>query len=158
MVRVFEQGLKKGYKDFALIGTEVGAYGKDLGTDLVALLKELINKKGEYKVKLRNVQPRYLIEMLPELRKIFQTGKISFLSCALESGNNRILRLMNRGYKIEDFKAAIRTLNKEFPDKFFRNEIFRIEKGAKSWIDCALKYPEWNRNWKKLGQSIGTPF
>lgn len=123
VVGVFEEGLKKGYKDFALIGTEVGAYGKDLGTDLVALLKELINKKGEYKVRLRNVHPRYLIEMLPELRKIFQTGKISFLSCALESGNNRILRLMNRGYKIEDFKAAIRTLNKEFPELQIRTQV-----------------------------------
>jgi len=114
IVEEFQEGLRRGYKDFSLIGTEVGAYGKDLGIDLVTLLKELVSKRGEYKIRLRNIHPKYLIEMLPELRKIFQSGRISFLSTAPESGNNRTLGLMNRGYKVEDFKEAIHTLNKDF--------------------------------------------
>lgn len=115
-VREFEEGLEKDYNEFGLIGTDVGAYGKDQGADLVTLLKELLKNKGDYKIKLRNIQPRFLIQMMPELREIFQTGKISYLGSAAESGNNRILSLMNRGYNIEDFKEAIRILNKEFPE------------------------------------------
>lgn len=115
VVSEFEKGLQGGYKKFALLGTEVGAYGKDLGIDLTVLLKELVNKKGDFKIRLRNLHPRYLIAMLPELRKIFATGKISFVACSPESGSNRILGLMNRGYEIEDFKKAIKVLNKEFP-------------------------------------------
>jgi tRNA A37 methylthiotransferase MiaB len=123
VIKEFEEGLGKGYKNFALLGTEVGAYGKDLGIDLVVLLKELISREGDYRISLRNLHPRNLIEMLPEFRKIFATGKISYIACAPESGNNRILGLMNRGYKIEDFKEAIGILNKEFPQMKIRTQI-----------------------------------
>ena len=123
VVKEFEQGLEKDYKEFALIGTDLGAYGRDQGTNLVTLLKELLKKEGDYKVKLRNIQPRFLIEMMPELGEIFQSGKISYLSSAAQSGNNRILSLMNRGYRIEDFKEAIGTLNREFPEIRLRTQL-----------------------------------
>lgn len=123
IIKEFQEGLNKGYKDFALIGTEVGAYGKDLGINLVVLLEELINKPGDYKIRLRNAHPKFLIEMMPQLRRIFKSGKISFLASAAESGNNRILKLMNRGYNIEDFKGAIQTLNQEFPQIRLRTQL-----------------------------------
>ena len=123
VVHEFEEGLQRGYKKFALIGTEVGAYGKDLKTDLIVLLKELISRKGDYKISLRNLHPGYLIGMFPEFYKIFASGKIAFLACSPESGNNRILGLMNRGYKIEDFKQAIGVLNREFPQIKIRTQL-----------------------------------
>jgi MiaB/RimO family radical SAM methylthiotransferase len=122
VINEFEEGLKKGYTDFALLGTETGAYGKDFDTNLVVLLKELLTRKGDYKISLRNMHPKYLIEMLPELREIFASEKISFIACSPESGNNRILDLMNRGYNIEDFKQAISILNKEFPQIKIRTQ------------------------------------
>jgi len=123
VVDEFEEGLAKGYTEFALLGTDVGAYGRDQGTSLVALLKELVTRKGDYQIRLRNIQPRFLIEMMPELRNLFQCGKISYLSSAAESGNNRILGLMNRGYRIEDFKEAILTINREFPKIQIRTQL-----------------------------------
>lgn len=123
IIREFDRGLRDSYKNFALIGTEVGAYGKDIGTDLVHMLKELVSREGDYKIRLRNLHPKFLIEILPEMRDIFKSGKISFLSCAVESGNNRILKLMNRGYIIEDFKKAIRMLNEEFPEIQIRTQV-----------------------------------
>lgn len=123
VVKEFEEGLEKNYKEFALMGTDVGAYGRDQGTTLAALLRELTKRKGDYRIKLRNIQPRFLIEMLPELRGSFETGKISYISSAAESGNNRILRLMNRGYRIEGYKEAIRTLKREFPEIHIRTQV-----------------------------------
>jgi len=111
----FENGLTKGYEEFALIGTDLGAYGRDQGNTLSSLLKELLKRDGNYKMKLRNIQPRFLIEMMNEFLDILQYDKVSYIGSAVESGNNRILRLMNRGYKIEDFKKAILSLRKEFP-------------------------------------------
>lgn len=115
IVREFEEGLEKNYREFALIGSDLGSFGRDRGTDLVCLLRELLKREGDYSIRIRNIQPRNLIEMMPELREILETGKISYLSSAAESGNNRILRLMNRGYRSEQFKEAIRILNREFP-------------------------------------------
>jgi tRNA A37 methylthiotransferase MiaB len=121
--REFEEGVKKNHKEFSLIGTDVGAYGRDLGINLVSLLRELVKIEGDYKIRLRNMQPRYLMQLMSELREILQTGKISYLSSAAESGNNRILRLMNRGYTVEEYKELIRTLNTEFPEIQIRTQL-----------------------------------
>jgi MiaB/RimO family radical SAM methylthiotransferase len=144
IVDEFEEGLAKGYKEFSLLGTDVGAYGRDLpaepsndslssiagysgqagqGKTLVDLLRELVKRKGDYEIRIRNIQPRFLLDMLPELREILRSGKISYFSSAAQSGNNRILGLMKRGYKIEDYKKAIRSLKEEFPKLQIRTQI-----------------------------------
>jgi len=123
VIEEFEEGLAQGYKEFALLGTDVGAYGRDHGITLVELLRELIKIKGDYTIRLRNIQPKFLIEMLPELIEILRSGKISYVSSAAESGNNRILRLMKRGYRIEDYKEAVLSLKREFPGLQIRTQI-----------------------------------
>ena len=123
IVEEFEKGLARGYKEFALLGTDVGAYGRDQGKTLVNLLRDLIKREGDYTIRIRNIQPRFLLGMLPELREIFRSGKISYLSSAAQSGNNRILGLMKRGYKIEDYKEAILSLKREFPKLQIRTQI-----------------------------------
>jgi threonylcarbamoyladenosine tRNA methylthiotransferase CDKAL1 len=123
VVEEFEEGLARGYKEFALLGTDVGAYGRDQGKTLVNLLRDLIKREGDYTIRIRNIQPRFLLDMLPELREIFRSGKISYLSSAAQSGNNRILGLMKRGYKIEDYKEAILSLKREFPKLQIRTQI-----------------------------------
>jgi MiaB/RimO family radical SAM methylthiotransferase len=115
VVNEFETGLRKGYRQFFLVGTDVGCYGRDQGYNLVTLLKELTSSNGDYKIKIRNCEPSMLVEMLPALEPVLQSGKISHFTTAAQSGNNRILRLMNRKYRIEDFKQAIKTLNQDFP-------------------------------------------
>jgi len=115
VVSEFESGLRKGYRQFLLTGTDVGCYGRDQGYNLVTLLNELIGRNGDCKIRIRNCEPSLLIEMLPALEPVLQSGKISHFTTAAQSGNNRILRLMNRNYRIEDFKQAIRTLNRDFP-------------------------------------------
>ena len=123
IVSELRDGLKKGCRCFALLATDSGAYGRDLGYNLADLLVELTKEKGDYKIGLRNVNPYYLNEMFEQLRPIFSSGKIWFLSSAVESGSNRILKLMNRRYKVQDFKRCIQILNKEHPNIFLRTQL-----------------------------------
>ena len=118
----FHEGIKRGFKKFALIGTDVGAYGRDQGTDLIQLLKELLKKRVDYTLLLRNIHPRFLIDRMPEFREILKSGKISWISTAVESGNNRILKLMNRGYSVEEFKENIHLLNEDFSEIKIRTQ------------------------------------
>jgi tRNA A37 methylthiotransferase MiaB len=119
----FDKGLRDGFNEFALIGTDIGAYGRDRGSNLAHLLTKLLEKDGDYKIKLRNVNPKFLISMLPEFREIFKTGKIPYLISAAQSGSNKILKLMKRGYNIQDFKRAILLLKTEFPNIQIRTQI-----------------------------------
>jgi len=119
----FKEGLGKNFKKFVLIGTDIGAYGRDQGSNLAYLLKALIKNEGDFKLRLPNVNPRFLIEMMPELRELFTSGKIEVIGAGVQSASNRILRLMNRGYRIEDYKEAMSILKMEFPALRIRTNI-----------------------------------
>lgn len=118
----FRDGLNKGFRYFGLLATDLGAYGRDLGCNLVDLLVEMTKEKRDYKIGLRNVNPFYLNEMFEKLRPTFSSGKIWFLSSAVESGSNRILELMRRKYKVQDFMRCIQILNNENPDILLRTQ------------------------------------
>jgi len=119
----FKKGLREGFRKFILIGTDLGAYGRDQGDNLVDLLSCLLKSNGDYKLRLPNVNPRWLIEMMPELRALVRTEKIEVIGCGVQSGSNRILRLMNRGHTIEDYKEAIFALKMEFASLRIRTNI-----------------------------------
>src|SRR4030042_3865991 len=84
IVEEFKEGLAKGYKEFSLLGTDVGAYGIDKGITLVDLLKRLVKIEGNYTIRLRNIQPKFLIKMLPQFRDVLRSGKITYISTAAE--------------------------------------------------------------------------
>jgi MiaB/RimO family radical SAM methylthiotransferase len=119
----FIKGLESGYTKYALIGTDLGSYGKDIQTDLLELLKELILIQGKYQIKLRNVHPRFLIENLKNLLDLLKSGKISHITTAIQSGSNRILSIMKRGYVIEDCKFAINSLKINIPNLTIRTQL-----------------------------------
>jgi MiaB/RimO family radical SAM methylthiotransferase len=123
VIEEFKVGLERHFTKFALIGTDVGCYGRDQKTNLVQLLHKLVDLPGDYEILIRNVNPEFLIEMLPDFVKVCRSGKIGFLGAAAQSGNNRILQLMQRRYRIEDYKHAVNALKKEFPHIKIRNGV-----------------------------------
>jgi len=119
----FREGLSSGYRDFCLTGTDIGAYGRDIGTTLDDLLETLVNEGGEFRIALRNVHPRFVRDMLPGLRKSLASGKISCIISAAQSGNNRVLRAMKRRYTVEDLTRVYRALKKDFPHVCLRSQV-----------------------------------
>jgi threonylcarbamoyladenosine tRNA methylthiotransferase CDKAL1 len=119
----FKRGLTSGYKDFRLLATDLGAYGMDKGYRLVDLLNRMTEEEGEYVISLRNVSPCWLIEMYKELKPILSSGWIRFLSSGFESGSNRILRLMGRGYTIEEYRRCIQDLNRKYPNILLSTQV-----------------------------------
>ena len=123
IITEFRNGLNKGFRYFGLLATDLGAYGRDLGHNLVELLVELTKEKGNYKIGLRNINPYFLSEMFEELKPIFASGKIWFLSTAVESGSNRLLKLMNRRYQIQNFIECVQILNNQYPNILLRTQL-----------------------------------
>lgn len=106
----FEQGLELGFKKFYLLGTDIGSYGADIGCDLVDLLTSMVNRKENFQLILRHANPYHLIKMLPKFNSILKSHKISHLEIPVETGSNRILKLMNRNYTIEEYNALIKEI------------------------------------------------
>ena len=123
VVAEFERGLDHGYRDFALLGTDLGDYGKDRKVDLLDLLTRLTGCQEKFKLRLRNVNPRWLIPSVGDFCKLLQTGKIAYVLSPVESGSNRVLARMNRGYGIEDYIGAIMKVRDAYPPVFVKSQI-----------------------------------
>ena len=119
----FIQGLEKGYTQFAFVGTDLGSYGRDIQTDLLTLLREIISIDKKFEIKLRNVHPQLLINRLSEFMEIASTGKISHITSAIQHGNDSILELMKRDYKIRDCKFTFNKIINKYPNIKIRTQL-----------------------------------
>jgi len=111
-IKEFKKGLKKGYKHFILTADNIGAYGLDIGTSFPELLDALTLIPGEHDITVLNLHPAWLVRYIDDIEKIVKRNKILNIDIPIQSGSNRILRLMNRYSNIEKIKEACLRLKK----------------------------------------------
>ena len=112
----FESSLKK-TKEFWLTGQDTGAYGLDINSSLPELLEKLLKVKGDYRIRIGMMNPQHLKRIYSKLIPLFEDERVyKFLHIPIQSGSNRILKLMNRGYASEDYVLLIEKLRKDIPN------------------------------------------
>ena len=118
IISEFEHGLKAGFHYFALVATDLGAYGRDLGYTLLDLLNEMERVEGNYSLVLYNVNPIHLREMWDGLLPMFEKGRVAELEVSAQCASDSLLRLMGRQYTAGDFKVMVRELRERFRGLF----------------------------------------
>ncbi len=118
VISQFELGLERGFKYFSLIGRDLGSYGQDLHSDLAALLNRILenHRDKNYKLFLENMSPKSLVELYPRLNGSFSSGKILKIGSHIQSGSERILKLMGRRYSIHEWLGVMEDINRKYPD------------------------------------------
>jgi len=111
----FKTGLNKGYKHFFLVSDDVGAYGLDIKSNLYELLDEMTKIEGNFIISLEEIHPNWIIKYIDDLEKIIKRRKIKHLLVAIQSGNDRILKLMKRSYGKEALINSVSRLKKAYP-------------------------------------------
>jgi len=115
-IEEFKSGLKKGYNSFCFDADDVGIYGLDIGSSLPELLDKITNIEGNYSIVLQDTHPRWIKKYINELEEILKRKKIKKILISIQSGNNRILKLMRRPYTKEDLFETIPRLKASDPD------------------------------------------
>jgi len=117
MEKVFEQVkslAERGFKEIVLTGTQLTQYGWDLNTSLYQLLLELLRIKDIELFRLSSLYPSEIDQKLLDL--ITQEERIApHFHLSLQSGSNRILRLMERDYTVEDYIKLVETIVQRRP-------------------------------------------
>ena len=117
--RVIEllNGLERsGYKEVVLAGVHLGKYGADFGNDmdLTKLLAEIGRNRCQLRIRLSSVEPmeigRELIALMASHDWLCRHFHIS-----LQSGDDEILRRMNRDYTARMFTRAIEDIIRLVP-------------------------------------------
>jgi MiaB/RimO family radical SAM methylthiotransferase len=117
IINNIERGLSSGHDVFRLVAEDSGAYGQDIGTNIVDLLKRILTLSGNFKIVFNDFSPKWLIRYFPELYNLFMDhqDKLQHLGLPIQSGSDMILKLMKRDYTVKEAKRSILALKTAIP-------------------------------------------
>lgn len=105
------------YKKITLLGQNVNSYGKDLSPAMTftQLLRQITALDGDFKVGFMTSHPKDITDELIE--EIARNDKmLKEIHLPAQSGNNRILKAMNRSYTREKYLDIIAKIKKLIPN------------------------------------------
>jgi len=122
-----EKLIESGFKEITLLGQNVNSYGNDLShtTDTVSfgkLIREIDKIPGKYRVYFYSNHPKdisdELINLLPTLVHFPH-----YLHLPLQSGNDDILKSMNRHYTQKQYLELVKKIRNTVPDVLLTSDI-----------------------------------
>lgn len=119
----FKDALRRGKKSIAFSCDELGGYGQEMGIDIATLLEEITAIPGDYHLILRNTEPEWIIKYWERLKPIFASGKIGYVIMPLQTGNDKIMRLMRRSYTTEEYLWLVKEIRRHAPKVLIRSHI-----------------------------------
>ncbi len=114
---------KDGYKEVTLLGQNVNAYGKDLNLDYdMSDLLELVAKTGIERVRFVTSHPwDFTDKMIDVIGKY--PNIMPYIHLPLQSGSDRILKLMGRRYTKESYLELFDKIKKAVPNASITTDI-----------------------------------
>lgn len=111
-----EELAREGYQEITLLGQNVNAYGKDLNINYTFgdLLYDL-DKTGIKRIRYTTSHPRDLDEKTMLAMRDCKSV-MPHLHLPVQSGDNDILKIMNRKYTYEDYMTKVKRLRELVPD------------------------------------------
>lgn len=97
-----EKAMKKNINRILLLGDEIGNYGLGSHDVSLSILLNKIFEKYNVTIALRYLEPKPFLKHFETIRKYCETGQIELIYLPIQSGSNRILKLMNRSYQIDN--------------------------------------------------------
>lgn len=106
--------IKKGYKEVTLLGQNVNSY-HDGKNDFTGLLKKISSLPGLLRVRFMTNHPKDMSDKL--IKVIGKLDKVcGHIHLPLQSGSDKILEKMNRGYTAAHFLNLVNKLHRSKPD------------------------------------------
>jgi threonylcarbamoyladenosine tRNA methylthiotransferase MtaB len=110
-----ERLAQAGFKEIVLTGVHLGGYGQDLPGrwDLARLINHIQGIDGIRRIRISSVDPH---EVTPELLQTLQLGTVCrHLHIPLQSGSDKILRLMGRKYTAGQYEEMVARAREKTP-------------------------------------------
>jgi threonylcarbamoyladenosine tRNA methylthiotransferase CDKAL1 len=109
--------LAAGAKEFWVTSQDTACYGRDVGTNLAALLKALCAVEGDFRIRVGMMTPNLVADILDDLLEAFRCEKVfKFVHLPVQSGDDAVLRLMQRFYTVQGFRKVVDAVRAVFPE------------------------------------------
>lgn len=117
LVAEFNDFLDQGAKEILLSAQDTACYGMDLGIDLPSLLRELLRRPGDYRIRIGMMNPDRVMPILSDLLEVMRDDRVyKFLHLPLQSASDRILSRMGRRYTYNDYRKIVNQARATFPE------------------------------------------
>lgn len=108
--------IKQGCKEIQLTAQDTASYGFDTGTNLGLLLTHLCTLDGAFHIRVGMMNPITVQKNIHSILMAYQHYKIyKFLHLPLQSGDDEILKKMNRGYTVKEYTGLVEQFLEKIP-------------------------------------------
>lgn len=124
VIKEAKELIASGCKDITLLGQNVNSYGKNLDRDInfSKLLRQINDLPGDFIIRFMTSHPkdctRELLDTMASCDKVAKHLHLPF-----QSGNNRVLKEMNRGYTREKYLELARYARQVMPDLSMTSDV-----------------------------------
>jgi tRNA-2-methylthio-N6-dimethylallyladenosine synthase len=115
--------VNRGVKEVTLLGQNVNSYESEDGSDFADLLKKVATDTGIERIRYTTSHPKDFNEKLMHVMAEHQDKVCEYVHLPVQSGNSRILDLMNRGYTREEYFEKIALMKKYIPNLVLSTDI-----------------------------------
>ena len=124
IVNEVENAVRNGFKEIQITSQDNAVYGIDLGIRLPDLIDRIIRIEGKFWIRIGMMNPEYLIDILDDLLEVYKSDKVyKFFHIPIQSGDDEVLRHMNRNYTVKDIKYIVSKIRKVFPEATIATDI-----------------------------------
>lgn len=124
VIKEAKELIASGCKDITLLGQNVNSYGKNLDRDInfSKLLRQINDLPGDFIIRFMTSHPKDCTkELLDTMASCDKVAK--HLHLPFQSGNNRVLKEMNRGYTREKYLELARYARQVMPDLSMTSDV-----------------------------------
>lgn len=124
VIKEAKELIASGCKDITLLGQNVNSYGKNLDRDInfSKLIRQINDLPGDFIIRFMTSHPKDCTkELLDTMASCDKVAK--HLHLPFQSGNNRVLKEMNRGYTREKYLELARYARQVMPDLSMTSDV-----------------------------------
>lgn len=115
-----------GYKEVALTGVHLGAWGRDLSPNVGALpdlLRALADAPGDFRVRVSSLEPMDCTGAVLDVIAAAPGRFAAHLHLPLQHASGRILAAMRRPYSADQFTALLHDVQRRVPDAAIGSDV-----------------------------------
>jgi len=113
-----QEAVRRGAVEIELTGQDTATYGLDQRGEvtLVDVVNEVLEVEGDYMIRIGMMNPEHLPRILDGLIEVLKSKRVyKFLHLPVQSGDNGVLKVMNRRYTVEEYSEMIKEIRLRIP-------------------------------------------
>ncbi len=116
ILKAIHMSVERGAREIQLASQDTGAYGLDKNTNIAELAIRASRLDGDFRIRIGMLNPEHLHRYFDQLVEALKQEKVyKFVHLPVQSGSDKVLEEMGRGYTIAEFKRYADALRAEVP-------------------------------------------